>query len=223
MADTESEIRKIKSKLRKSMDGVVSASMREKGLAYRLNFGVNIPILRRLAGEFDADKELAEALWKEEIRELKILATMLYPVEAFSRADAEKWCRQVENQEIREQVCMNLFQSLSFASELVNLWTVDADENIRITGYWLFARLVIIHSDQLSQIDIQNVVERAFIDISAHNMFLKQSAINVLKFAGRQSPEMAASILQKMKMLVDSGESAYSEIHSQLQFEFGYE
>jgi hypothetical protein len=54
-------------------------------------------------------------------------------------------------------------------------------------------------------------------------MFLKQSAINVLKFAGRQSPEMAASILQKMKMLVDSGESAYSEIHSQLQFEFGYE
>lgn len=223
MADMVLLIRKIKSKLRKSMDGVVSASMREKGLTYRLNFGVNIPTLRRLAGEFEADKELAEALWKEDVRELKILATMLYPLESFSRADAEKWCRQIANQEIREQVCMNLFQYLSFASELVNLWAADADENIRTTGYWLFARLAIVHSDQLSNIDIQNVEERAFIDISAQNMFLKQSAINVLKFAGRQSPEMAASILQKMKILVGSDENVYPEIYSQLQFEFGYE
>jgi 3-methyladenine DNA glycosylase AlkD len=223
MADTELLIRKIKSKLRKSMDGIVSASMREKGLDYRLNFGVNIPTLRRISGEFEANIELAKALWKEEIRELKILATMLYPVESFTKENAEKWCSQIANQEIREQVCMNLFQYLSFASELVNLWTVDADENIRTTGYWLFARLVIIHSDQLPNIDIRNVVEHAFPDISSQNMFLKQSAINVLKFAGRQSPETASAILQKIKMLADSDDTTYSEIYSLLQFEFEYE
>jgi 3-methyladenine DNA glycosylase AlkD len=197
--------------------------MREKGLDYRLNFGVNIPTLRRISGEFEANIELAKALWKEEIRELKILATMLYPVESFTKENAEKWCSQIANQEIREQVCMNLFQYLSFASELVNLRTVDADENIRTPGYWLFARLVIIHSDQLPNIDIRNVVEHAFPDISSQNMFLKQSAINVLKFAGRQSPETASAILQKIKMLADSDDTTYSEIYSLLQFEFEYE
>ena len=59
------EIRKIKQELRLSMNGVASAFMRENGLNYKLNFGVEIPRLQNIANEFQPDHDLAQALWKE--------------------------------------------------------------------------------------------------------------------------------------------------------------
>ena len=41
---TDEQIREIKRLFRKSMNGVVAASMREKGMAYRVNFGLTLPL-----------------------------------------------------------------------------------------------------------------------------------------------------------------------------------
>jgi hypothetical protein len=56
------------------------------------------------------------------VRELKIIATLLYPSHEFSREDAARWVLEIPTQEIREQVCMNLFSTINFADELVNDW-----------------------------------------------------------------------------------------------------
>ena len=45
----------IKQKLRLSMNGVASGSMRQAGIEYKLNFGVGIPELKRMASEIDKD------------------------------------------------------------------------------------------------------------------------------------------------------------------------
>ena len=123
-------IQQIRADLRRSMNGVASKSMREKGLNYKLNFGVDIPRLREFAKRYPVDAQLAELLWKQETRELKILATMLYPVEEFGVDKAEKWVIEIINQEIREQVCMNLFQKLSFAGKLVQNWSKSALKSV---------------------------------------------------------------------------------------------
>ena len=78
------ELKNIKTQLRLSMNGVASASMREKGLSYKLNFGVELPRLKSIASTYTKDHELAQALWKENIRECKILAGLLQPVDTFS-------------------------------------------------------------------------------------------------------------------------------------------
>ena len=41
--DIKEQLKDIKTQLRLSMNGAVSQSMREKGLVYKLNFGVEIP------------------------------------------------------------------------------------------------------------------------------------------------------------------------------------
>lgn len=41
--DIKEQLKDIKTQLRLSMNGAVSRSMREKGLVYKLNFGVEIP------------------------------------------------------------------------------------------------------------------------------------------------------------------------------------
>jgi 3-methyladenine DNA glycosylase AlkD len=221
MTITEAEIklREIRAKLRKSMDGIVSTSMREKGLKYRLNFGVNLPTLRQIANNYDRDAILSEMLWREDVRELKILATLLHPIEDFSEENAHKWCAEIPNQEIREQVCMNLFQNLPCANNLVNKWVLSDNENIRTTAYWLFARLIIIRSEQIPDIDCSSVVRNAMNDLHTSAFFLRQSAVNALKYAGRLSSELSREILGKVKIIADSGIPALQEVYSLLKFE----
>ena len=73
------------------MNGPVSQSMREKGLTYKVNFGVELPRLREMAEEWPHNYELAAALWKENIRECRLLAGMLMPTEDFPADLAELW------------------------------------------------------------------------------------------------------------------------------------
>ena len=62
-------IKDIKSKFRLFMNGMVSQSMREKGMEYKLNFGIEYPRIKEIAAGYEPDHELAQALWKENIRE----------------------------------------------------------------------------------------------------------------------------------------------------------
>ena len=43
MESLQDEIREIRKELRLAMNGVISTSMREKGIVYKLNFGVRNP------------------------------------------------------------------------------------------------------------------------------------------------------------------------------------
>ena len=85
MIDTKEQLHQrlkdIKTQLRLSMNGAVSQSMREKGLVYKLNFGVELPRIKGIAAGYEKDHSLAQALWKEDIRECKILAGLFYPGE----------------------------------------------------------------------------------------------------------------------------------------------
>ena len=75
MESLQDEIREIRKELRLAMNGVISTSMREKGIVYKLNFGVPYPEIKGIARKHKPNGELAAALWKEDIREFKILAT----------------------------------------------------------------------------------------------------------------------------------------------------
>ena len=46
------------------MNGAVSQSMREKGLVYKLNFGVELPRIKMIAENYEKNHDLAQALWK---------------------------------------------------------------------------------------------------------------------------------------------------------------
>ncbi len=216
----ETILRNIRTDLRMSMDGVTAASMRAKGVGYRMNFGVDIPRLKQIAAKYAPDKVLAEIMWKEDVRELKILATMLFPVVHFSREDAGRWVQGTANQEIREQVCKNLFQELTYADELVQEWIENEDETIRATGYWLFARLCIIRSESVVRVRFERLLERAKADLKSESLLLRQSALNTLKFFGRISPDNAERVMRLVADFEHSPDPQEKEIFDILSFEF---
>lgn len=217
----ETILRNIRADLRMSMNGVTAASMRAKGVGYRMNFGVDIPRLKQIALKYMPDKVLAEMMWKEDVRELKILATMLCTPVRFLKEDADRWVQGTANQEIREQVCKNLFQELPYADELVRSWTGSEHEYIRTTGYWLFTRLCIIRSDAIGRIRTEDLQERAMADLKNESLLLRQSALNALKFFGRISPDNAESVMKQVAGFEHSATPQEKEVFDLLSFEFG--
>ena len=95
--DIKEQLKDIKTQLRLSMNGAVSQSMREKGLLYKLNFGVELPRIKMIAEGYEKNHDLAQALWKENIRECKIMAAMLQPIDTFYPEIADIWVEDIQN------------------------------------------------------------------------------------------------------------------------------
>lgn len=123
------------------MNGVASQSMREKGLDYKINWGISFPALKELAKKYAKDYDLAIALWKENVRECKILATLLMPPEKMLSDVVEIWMEQTHTQELAELAAFNLYQYLDFAPVLAYQWIAGNDDMRQICGYQLLARL----------------------------------------------------------------------------------
>ena len=115
--DINQQIKEIKQSFRQMMDGMVATSMRQKGLQYKLNWGATLPRLKAKADEIGKNYDLAVALWKENVRECKILATMLMPADEVLPEVIDIWMEQTDCQEIAEQASFNLYQYLPYAAD----------------------------------------------------------------------------------------------------------
>lgn len=138
---TNERLKALKQSFRLMMNGPASQSMREKGLGYHLNWGVPLPMLKQKAKEIGQDYDLAIALWKEDIRECKILATLVMPVERMDAELAKLWMDQCPTQEMAELLALNLFRHLDCAADLAYEWIASDRELNEICGYSILSRL----------------------------------------------------------------------------------
>lgn len=161
-------VRLIKQELRGMMNGVVSHSMREKGLAYKVNFGVELPrlqayaaeLLQRTASDEDERYSLALRLWSENIRECRLLAGMLMPPEAMDEQTAELWVEQMRFPEEAECTVMHIFQHLSLAADLAFRWIAREEPMFQFCGWLLMARLF-MQGREPSQRDADELLDQA--------------------------------------------------------------
>ena len=98
MNEIQEQVKAIKQSFRLLMDGKTAQSMRDKGVNYKLNWGASLPMLREKAEELrtlNAQRstlyQLSIALWKEDVRECKILATMLMPADEILPEVVDIW------------------------------------------------------------------------------------------------------------------------------------
>ena len=212
-------IRNIRTDLRLAMNGVVSSSMRDKGMDYKLNFGVDVPRIKGIAAKYEPNANLAKELWRLDVRELKILSTMLYPLDEFKEKNANEWANEIPNQEIRENLCRNLLQELSYADELVQKWVEESNESLRLTGYWLYVRLMMIEADVLERIKTMPIIEKALVDVHSEDNLLSTAALNVLKQVVRRNYEGADMVMSQIGKFATSVNPKEKEIYDNLQFE----
>ncbi|MCD7713487.1 MAG: DNA alkylation repair protein [Prevotella sp.] len=135
------QAKEIKRALRSFMDVVTAQSLRQKGCRCKVVWGASTQHLHSLAARYKPDAELAEILWQSDVRECKILATMLMPVNEIDAETANRWLKETVEVEIAEQLVFNLLQHLPFAIDLASKW-LDSEEFIpKLAALNLFGRL----------------------------------------------------------------------------------
>ena len=135
------EVREIKKSLRLAMNGVVSTLQRRQGLDYKINFGVEIPRLKGIADAHSKNKELATALWQDNIRECKMLAIWLMPEDSFHEV-SEKWIDETRFTEIADQLAMHLLCRLPDAWDKALQWTAKSEGMYCYCGYLTISHLI---------------------------------------------------------------------------------
>lgn len=217
----QNTLKEIENDLRRAMNGVIANSMREKGIVYKLNFGVALPEIKEIARKYDKDAALAEALWQEDIREFNILATLLQPVDSFSSDQAKRWISEIPYQEVAEQLCVNLLKELPYAEHLVLEYFFKEKRFDRIVAFLLAAQLC------KNGYQLQAYTIYALLGVGRHVMdrgvsVEQQSVMIALKQFGRQSPHRAAQVLSVVEEYKGSGHPEQEEFYNDLKFEFEY-
>ena len=162
------------------MNGTVSTAMRQSGMNYKLNYGLDAVNIREIASRYQPNEILADKLWKENSRECKILGTLLQPKTSFNREKANTWQADCFLPELTEQLCFNLLQHLEFAPELATDWVNNPSESMREAGYTLALRLLL---KKTSIADIEEIKRHATTDFNSENYRLKLTASRFLERA----------------------------------------
>jgi 3-methyladenine DNA glycosylase AlkD len=174
------QLKEIKTQLRLAMNGTASTSMREKGLAYKLNFGVELPRIKQIASQFEKDHDLAQALWKENIRECKILAGMLQPVESFYPEIMDIWIEAMPTVEIAEMTCMHLFQYLPYAPQKSLQLIASEGEYQQICGYLTIARLLTKKNDMTERAE-NELLDQAIVSFIGGSYAVRKAVLTAFR------------------------------------------
>lgn len=199
---TQEKLKAIKRSFFLRMDGTASRSMREKGLDYKINWGVSIPDLRQMAAQYGKDYALAIALWKENIRECKILATMIMPPEEMLPEIVELWMEQTPSQEIAEMAAFNLYQHLDYAPVMAFQWIAGDNEMEQICGYNLLSRLF-MKGQEPNERGIQEFLDQALTALQSPSVSIRHAAMNsVQRFAslGDDYAQISESALKTLNL-----------------------
>lgn|SRR5574344_52844 len=173
-------VKEIKQSFRLQMNGVASKSMRDKGLEYKINWGLTLPQLKQIASKYGKDKELALELWKEDIRECKILATLIMPPKEMSEELVDVWKEQTYSQEMAEMTAFNLYQYLDFAPMIAYKWMASDNVIYQLCAYHILARLF-MQGKEPNDRGINEFLDQASIAIKSDNVGLRHAVANCVE------------------------------------------
>ena len=200
--EIQQQVKQIKQSFRQMMDGAVAKSMRDKGLEYKLNWGATLPRLKEQATEIGKNYELAIALWKEDVRECKILATMVMPAEKMLPEVCDIWMEQVPSQEMAEQVAFNLWQYLPYAPEKAFQWIASDKEYDQLCGFHVLTRLF-MNGQEPNERGINEYIDQMLAAIQGPFPSVRKAAMqSVLRFAdlGLVYQRLAKSVLKSTNL-----------------------
>ena len=198
----QQRVREIKQSFRQLMDGMTAQSMRDKGVEYKLNWGASIPMLRDMAAEIGKDYELAIELWKADVRECKILATMVMPADRMLPEVVDIWMEQTTSQEIAEQAAFNLYQYLPYAPAKAYQWIAFDKELYQLCGFHLLTRLF-MNKQEPNERGINEFIDQALVALQGGSMMVRKAAMqSMIRFSelGLVYERMAKSALKSLNL-----------------------
>ena len=137
------DTKQIIKKLEKMANPEAAKGMESYGITNMKVLGVKVPDLRKIARELGKNHELAMKLWAENIRETRIIASIVDEPELVTEEQMDCWAEEFTNWEVCDQCCMNLFEKTPYAYKKCYEWSSSDGEFVKRAGFVMMARMAV--------------------------------------------------------------------------------
>lgn len=136
----------VRVQLKRGMDGEVAKSMRDKGVDYGINFGVNLLRLREIGQSLPQCEELFNIMWPKRVREMKLLSLYTLPDEYVTVERCLVLVEECPTVEVSEQlVTLVLMRRPKVAEKVAKKLWKDSDKypsaQVQLIPYIILARM----------------------------------------------------------------------------------
>jgi 3-methyladenine DNA glycosylase AlkD len=121
--------------------------MARYGIATDKALGVPVPRLRALARTLGRDHDLALELWRSEVHEARLLASMIDDPRQVTESQMEAWVSDFDSWDLCDQVCGNLFDRTTSAFGKAVEWSTRDEEFVKRAGFALMASAAVHRKD----------------------------------------------------------------------------
>ncbi|MFA6954509.1 MAG: DNA alkylation repair protein [Thermoanaerobaculia bacterium] len=173
--------------------------------------GAKMGTIQTLAKNLGKSHELAEALWKSEVYEARLLASYVDEPTLVTPAQMDRWCRDFDNWGICDTVCFVLFDRTPHAWTMIAKWAARKNEYEKRAAFALLASLAghDKHSGDGPFLESLALIERASDD---ERNFVWKGVSWALRRIGGRSVALHEAALALSKRLAASDEPAARKI-----------
>nr|WP_320118218.1 DNA alkylation repair protein [uncultured Marinifilum sp.] len=212
---TEALFEEIFKKISILRNGETHHEMKKFGLNYQKSLGVTVVNLRELASKYEQNHLLAHKLWVKEFRETRIVATLLEEPEKVENVQLERWFRDMESNELYEQISMNLLINLPNIHQHIQDWLQSKNYKKVVCAVLVLGRMALLKRKE----DIIGLVN--FVELIPENIdetYLKNQVKRSLGKIVRLNKELADKISFRVKQLKNKDEN-WQDVWDDLQYE----
>ena len=152
-------------KIRKQMNGAVLDTFRYYGAKYGMNYGVALHSLREMAREVGCDDDLAHFLYRQQVRELQIIALWIADAASVNVEQFDHWAAGIINSEIAEQAAQGLLSKIEQIDALLEVWCSSENELLAYS-----ALLAASRSEKVSAVAVQSAVNKSINTFSDNHL-----------------------------------------------------
>lgn len=217
----EEKVQEIIMQIRHRMNGEVVESMRQANIIYKVNYGVTIPELQQIAQPYKGNHDLALRLFEDDIRECKIIASMIDDPAKVTGDQIDKWSDQFDNVEMVEHVCSNLFWKSDFALPRSAEWCLEEDSLMQKAGLLIAGRRASDKSIKDSIFEpyirmVENIVE-------TEDELITNAALFTLREIAKRSESLKKLVIESAERMTVSDFGIATWVGNQILFELAEE
>ncbi len=177
----------------KNVDG-----MSKFGMATDQRLGVPVPEMRKIAKGIGKDHGLALKLWKTDVQEARIVASMIDLPEKVTEAQMETWVADFNSWDVCDQVCLNLFDKSNFTDTKIREWSTREEEFVKRAAYALIAG-VAWHDKQAANDLFIGYLPVIISGATDERNFVKKAVSWALRHIGKRNSELNKAAIKTAK------------------------
>jgi 3-methyladenine DNA glycosylase AlkD len=211
MSDLDPKYKQLIKQIQFYKNGALSDSMRSIGKGYELNYGLTIPLIDKIAANYDRENAFAFYCWNQHVRESRLIGIRLFEPGLLDEMAIRNIMERVVNVELAEQIALHLLCHFPDKLSLLVEYISNGTEFVRYSGimsiFWILRKTDSLSEKQILYMlmnldDIKwsssNFIVRALagllIQIGIRGEGLEREVVHLVKKQKNSNSEIARSL-----------------------------